>query len=208
MTWKRFKFALLCIFLWPISIFVAGQLNGYIAPALWWPATRSGATTMPRTLFDTDAWLSLALVDGFVLGLIPLARIRTLLAAALGVFRYVPAPLKLADNDPRRPALWAWVLPSLFFAIRFATWRNIVGTSVLGNSKNGISRFDFFFGPLTDINLNNQFILWFYDRLFFTAPTLFTLAYALAVLFRHHLPELKHPTPVSLSSDPADTLGS
>jgi len=206
MFWKRFVFCLICVLLWPTAMFVLGQFWPYLFRLLWWMVLQTGATSMSQADFVLATWLPLAAAEGFILGLVPTHQLRSWLAAMFARFQSRPFETTSGDLDLGRPALWAWVVPSTLFTLRFLLWSPPEGRSVFGDSPGVGRRFDYFFGPATASTLANP-DRWFTDRLYFTGPMLFLLAYPVAVWIRHHVHLAQHSLP-SQELDPIPLIHS
>jgi hypothetical protein len=151
MTWKRLRFCLICILLWPLSIFVADEMHRYLAPAIRWLGLSTGATALSRGN-PLNIWLPLTFVEGFLLGLIPIQTVRRLIAESLARFRHGLETKPGKEWDLARPILWAWALPTFCFAIRFITCGPHTSHSVLGDTEvsSGPGRLAYFFSPPND----------------------------------------------------------
>jgi hypothetical protein len=106
MTWKRVWFCLYVALLWPAAIFVNDRLYATCAPLLWWLVYQSGGTKLTRSVFDMKAWLPLAFTFGFLLGLVPLARLKDYILATFAPGRIRREPLEPPESNPSRPILW------------------------------------------------------------------------------------------------------
>ena len=162
-------------------------LRDLITRLCWWVAFRSAATLLSRSVFTVRYLLEFSALSGFLLGLVPAARLRGWFANGFGRVRYRDGEYSVADLDWMRPAMWAWVLPSLFFLLRFATYRVSDDHSVLSHVAVGHERLTYFFGVTTDYDLSIGTLSWFWDRSFVTAPVLFLMAYPFAVWLRHRV---------------------
>jgi hypothetical protein len=145
---------------------------------------------------------------GFVLGLVPVEKLKTILLATFAPGRIRNESTQPDELNPARPVLWAWMLPTVAFLFRFTPKAIPSGHSVFGFNQPSQRPLAYFFAPFDAMPLSADPLAWFIDRLLFTSPMLFTGAYALAVLLRCRRPNLRHPLPPSINPDPADTLGS
>ena len=168
-------------------MFVAGRLSDLLNPLAWWVLHQSGTTLLQRPSFIAAYYLPLIGTYGFSLGLVPFYRLQELLAWSSGHLRFK------ARLQPEmvfgRPLLWAWAPVGLVLAFRLLTFPLARDHSVLGSTRYGESRYEHFLAPLnlyTETNLS----AWIFDRFVLTGPTLFLLAYAVGVWFRHQFPEL------------------
>jgi hypothetical protein len=187
-------------------------MTALVAPLLWWLLTKSGGTHSARTIFDTDALVPLAFVEGLLLGLVPLAALRNLVVSALGFFRHAHQAIPSEPSKPPAPFLWMWVLPAIVFLVRFVGFDSGGAGSVLGGHAITVGRFAYFFGPLTPRALSGRATVWSTDRILITTPMLFTTAYRLGVRLSGCLPQRPLAKEVTYDEVPApasaDTLGS
>ncbi len=148
---------------------------------------------LSRAAFNLEYWLLLAAFDGILLGLIPTHKIRIWLTHANARFRYDSPNAASNDSSTLRPALWAWVLPTISFLLLFAIWNPPGGHSVLSSSSTGSGRFMYFFGSPMSFEPSELTNLWLNERIFFTQPMLFLIAYPMGVWLRHNLPQRPNP---------------
>ena len=182
---KRLLWMTQCLVFCLAGIFVSGRLSGLLNTLVWWALHQSRTTFLERSSFVAAYYLPLIGIYGFCLGLIPIGRLKELLASSVGKieFRSTPGPELVFS----RPLLWAWAPVGLGLAIRFLTFSSKTDQSVLFSATHGESRYEHFFGP---INLRSASDLsgWTFDRFALTGPTLFLLAYTGGVWLRHQFP--------------------
>jgi hypothetical protein len=175
-----------CLLFCLAGIFISGRLSDLLNPLIWLTLNKTGTTFLQRSSFVAACYLPLIGIYGFCLGLIPIHRLKELVASSLGKieFRFNPGPELIFT----RPLLWAWAPVGLVLAFRFMTFSTKAGQSVLGTTTYGESRFEHFFAPL---NLRSAAdpATWSFDRFVLTGPTLFLLAYTAGVWLRHQFPE-------------------
>ncbi len=161
MLWKRLLWITQCLLFSLAGIFIAGPLSGLLNALIWWALHQSGTTFVQRPSFVAAYYLPLVGIYGFGLGLIPIHRLKELLASFLGKveFQSTPRP-ELAFS---RPLLWAWAPVSLVLAFRFLTFSSKADQSALFTTTHGESRYEHFFAPL---NLRSAPDLspWIFDR--------------------------------------------
>jgi hypothetical protein len=205
MTWKRLRFCLYLVLLWPAAMFVNDRLYLIFGRVLFWLVHKTIGTDLPEPDFNVNALVPLSAALGVGFGLIPLEKLKTILLATFAPGRIRDEAAEPDELNRARPVLWAWVLPTVAFLFRLIPRLIPTGPSVLGFNEPSQHPISYFFGPLVT---TDNYLPWFYDRLFFTSPMLLTAAYALAVLLRHRLPNLRHKLSAPIAPDPADTLGS
>ena len=167
------------------GILVSGRLSGLLNPLVWWVLHQNRTTFLGRSSFVATYYLPLIGIYGFCLGLIPIHRLKELLASSLGKieFRSTPGPELVFS----RPLLWAWAPVGLLLAIRFLTFSTKADQSVLFSATYGESRYEHFFAPL-NLGSASGLSTWIFDRFVLTGPTLFLLAYTVGVWLRHQFP--------------------
>jgi hypothetical protein len=183
---KRLQWTALCLLFSLAGIFIAGRVAGVLNPLIWWVLHRGGTTFLQRPYFVAAYYLPLIGIYGFVLGLIPVYRLKELLASALGKIGFQPTPGP--ELTFSRPLLWAWVPVGLVLAVRILTFSGKADRSVLFSTIHGESRYEHFFAPL-NLSSTSDPNTWIFDRFVLTGPTLFLLAYTVGVWLRHQFPE-------------------
>ena len=126
---KRLLWITQCLLFCLAGIFVSGQLSGLLNPLVWWALHQSRNTFLERSSFVATYYLPLIGIYGFCLGLIPIHRLKELLASFFGKieFRSNPEPELVCS----RPLLWAWAPVGLLLVIRFLTFSTKADQSVL-----------------------------------------------------------------------------
>ena len=185
MLGKRLLWITQCLLFCLAGIFISGRLSGLLNALVWWALHQSGTTFLGRPSFVAAYYLPLIGTYGFGLGLIPIHRLKELLASCFGKieFRSAPRPELVSS----RPLLWAWAPVGLVLAIRFLTFSTKADKSVLFSTTYGESRYEHFFAPL-DVRSASDVSTWIFDRFGLTGPTLFLLAYTVGVWLRHQFP--------------------
>jgi hypothetical protein len=114
---KRLLWITQCLLFCLAGMFISGRLSGLLNPLVWWALHQSGTTFLQRSFFVAAYYLPLIGIYGFCLGLIPIHRLKELLASSFGnfEFRSTPGPELVFS----RPLLWAWAPVGLVLAIRF-----------------------------------------------------------------------------------------
>lgn len=191
MTENRFVRYLIYISLWPVVILVYPRIQGLAAFILWWMSSHSGATTLSRPAFAGEMWLPIAALDGFILGLIPLAKLLGWVAHSSGYLSYRTADHSATHATSFQPASWGWVAPTVASVIRFATFDTHRDSSILGAATLGDSRIAHFFGPPPPFSFSLSSLEFYSDRLYLISPMLFLLAFAIASRLRRRLIELR-----------------
>jgi hypothetical protein len=183
---KRLLWITQCLLFCLAGMFIAGRVASLLNPLIWWFLHHSGTTFLQRPSFVAAYYLPLSAIYGFCLGLIPIHRLKELLASSFGKFgfRSIPGP-ELVSN---RPLLWAWAPVGLVLGFRFLTFSSKADRSVLFSTTYGESRYEHFFAPL-NLRSESDLSAWIFDRFVLTGPTLFLLAYTVGVWLRHQLPE-------------------
>jgi hypothetical protein len=183
---KRLLWITQCLLLCLAGIFIAGRLSELLNPLVWWALHQSGTTFLQRPYFVAAYYLPLIGIYGFCLGLIPIHRLKEVLASSFGKieFRSTPRPELVFS----RPLLWAWTPVGLVLAFRFLTFSDRAYQSVLGSTTHGEGRYEHFFAPL-NLRSTSDPSAWIFDRFILTGSTLFLLAYTVGVWLRHQFPE-------------------
>jgi len=182
---KRLLWVTQCLLFRLAGIFVSGRLSGLLNPLVWWVLHQSRTTFLQRSSFVAAYYLPPIGIYGFCLGLIPIHRLKELLASSFGrfEFRSTPGPELVFS----RPLLWAWAPVGLILAIRFLTFSTKADRSVLFSATHGESRYEHFFAPL-NLRSASNLSTWIFDRFVLTGPALFLLAYTVGVWLRHQFP--------------------
>jgi hypothetical protein len=182
---KRLLWITQCLLFCLAGIFVSGRLSGLLNPLVWYALHQSQTTFLERSSFVATYYLPLIGIYGFCLGLIPIHRLKELLASFFGKieFRSNPGPELVYG----RPLLWAWAPVGLLLVIRFLTFSSKADQSVLFSATHGESRYEHFFAPLNP-GYASDLSTWIFDRFVLTGPTLFLLAYTVGVWLRHQFP--------------------
>jgi hypothetical protein len=182
---KRLPWITQCLLFCLAGIFISGRLSSPLNALVWWALHQSGTTFLGRSSFVAAYYLPLIGIYGFCLGLIPIHRLKELLASSLGKIEFRSTPgLELVFS---RPLLWAWAPVGLVLAIRFFTFSTKADKSVLFSTTHGESRYEHFFAPL-NLRSASDLSTWIFDRFALTGPTLFLLAYTAGVWLRHQFP--------------------
>jgi hypothetical protein len=183
---KRLLWITRCLLFCLAGMFIAGRVSALLNPLIWWSLHQSGTTFLQLSSFVAAYYLPLVGIYGFCLGLIPIHRLKELIASSFGKvgFRSTPRP-ELAFS---RPLLWAWAPVGLVLAIRFLTFSTTADRSALFSPTHGESRYEHFFASL-NLRSESDLSAWIFDRFVLTGPTLFLLAYTVGVWLRHQLPE-------------------
>ena len=155
-------------------------------PLVWWVLHRVGMTFLQRPWFIATYYLPLAGVYGFVLGLVPIHRLKELTASSFGVLR--SNPQIQPERSFSRPLLWAWAPVGFVLVCRILTFSTAKEHSVLVSTRYGQGRYEHFFAPL-NVAATSDPSVWIFDRFILTGPTLFLLAYTFGVWLRHEFPE-------------------
>ncbi|MBB5346072.1 hypothetical protein HDF10_004079 [Edaphobacter lichenicola] len=185
MFWKRIVWLTKCVFCCILGMFVAGRLADLLNPVVWWALHRNATTALSRPMFIPTYYLPLIATYGFALGLIPIHRLKELVASSLGQFNFQPSDRR--ENVFSRPLLWAWAPVGLVLLLRILTFRTNTDQSVLG-AAYGETRFEHFFAP-SSWRSTIDTSRWIFDRFVLTGPTLFLFMYTVAVWLRHQFPE-------------------
>lgn len=184
-----------CLFLYCLVAIVAIRYSWVFVVPVWQVAQRMHWTQLDRLPFIVSYFLPIFAVVGFLSGLIPFGRLAKAIREIFAAFSPDAASKLPPDPDPIPPILWAWLPVTLAFLIRFLTWRS-ANSSVL-DPHPSTGRVARFFGT---INVQTPGMLdskWISDRFIFTAPMLFLIACALAVLLRHSLAHRLHHPPTA-----------
>jgi hypothetical protein len=173
MLQKRLLWITQCLLFCLAGIFISGRLSGLLNALVWWTLHQSGTTFLQRSSFVAAYYLPLIGIYGFCLGLIPIHRLKELLASSFGKieFRSIPGPELVFG----RPLLWAWAPVSLVLAIRFLTFSTKADQSVLFSATHGEGRYEHFFAPL-NLRSASDLSTWIFDRFVLAGPTLFLFA--------------------------------
>jgi hypothetical protein len=185
---KRLLWLMKCLLFCFLGVFIAGRLSDLLNPFIWWVLHRSGTTFLQRPSFIGTYYLPLVGIYGFILGLVPIHRLKELMASFFGAFRsrvHIQPEMTFS-----RPLLWAWAPVGLFLAYRLITFPTAREHSVLGPTRYGEGRYEHFFAPL-NLRSTSDPSAWIFDRFVVTGPTLFLLAYTFGVWLRHEFPN--HP---------------
>ena len=182
---KRLLWITQCLLFCLAGILVSGRLSSLLNTIVWWALHQSRTIFLERASFVAAYYLPLTGTYGFCLGLIPIHRLKELLASSFGKieFRSTPGPELVFS----RPLLWAWAPVGLVLAVRFLTFSPKVDQSVLFSPAHGESRYEHFFAPL-NLHYASDLSTWIFDRFVLTGPTLFLLAYTVGVWLRHQFP--------------------
>jgi hypothetical protein len=185
---RRLLWLTKCLLFCLLGILIAGRVSDFLNPLIWWVLHRSGATFLQRASFIATYCLPLVGSYGFVLGLVPIHRLKELTASLFGAFRsrvHIQPEMTFS-----RPLLWAWVPVGLVLAYRLLTFSIAREHSVLAPTIYGEGRYEHFFAPLNLRSMSDPSV-WIFDRFVLTGPTLFLLAYTFGVWLRHEFPD--HP---------------
>jgi hypothetical protein len=188
MTLKQFRFCLVTLALWPVSILFSGRMQGIVGSSLWWLLRHSGGTQLSPPTFINNASLPLAVVDGFVLGLIPLVSLWEWVLSTFAVLRVPSGRMRERLTEKPTPVTWSWVLPLLAFAARWIRFDTHADVSVFGVVNHPVSRFAYFFGSQNLRPAETNPFTWYIDRVLVTVPLLFVLGYRFGDWIRPHLP--------------------
>jgi hypothetical protein len=176
-----------CLFLYFLVAVLAIKFAWIFVLPVWAIATKLHWTTVSRFVYLLSYFLPIFAVSGFLIGLLPFHRLRA------AVTEIAPGFTRFVEPDTVPAILWAWVPVTLAFLVRFFTWQSRNASVLGGNSTAG--RLSRFFGTL---NAQTPALLdakWAQDRFLFTAPMLFLMACAAAVLIRRAL--TRKPAPAS-----------
>lgn len=190
-----------CLLLCLLGVILAARIYGVLTPMAWWILHERDLTTLSRAMFTARFFLPLMPLYGLLLGLIPWQWIAELCTSSVARFHNTHHHQK--ELDLRRPALWAWLPIGLLWLFRVATFDTGRDSSVLGRTTIAEGRFHHFFALPTSTDFTAYNVQSTYDRIIFTGPMLFLLAYPLGVWVRHQLPSLT-PTDGPRSDAPHD----
>lgn len=168
-----------CLFLYILVATLAIKFAWIFVLPVWAVATKMHWTALNQAVFLLNYFLPIFAVSGFILGLIPLGRLRK------AVIEIAPGLSRVVEQDSIPAIYLAWLPVTVAFLIRFFTWQSR-NASVLGGN-NTVGRTARFFGTLnaqTPALFDNR---WALDRFLFTGPMLFLMACAIAVLLRQAL---------------------
>ncbi|WP_263366584.1 hypothetical protein [Edaphobacter bradus] len=171
-----------CLFLYLVVVILALRFSWIFVLPVWSVATRLHWTSLSQFVFLLNYFLPIFAASGFLLGLVPFHRLGRALEALLPR-TILPQPETALERTPA--ILWAWVPVAIAFLTRYLTWSSRNST-VLGPHQTS-GRFIRFFGSF---NAQNPSLLdgkWGSDRFVYTAPMLFLMACALAVLIRRSI---------------------
>ena len=182
---KRLLWITQCLLFSLAGIFVAGRLSGLLNALVWWALHQSRTTFLQRSSFVAAYYLPLIGIYGLCLGLIPIHRLKELLASSFGKIEFQSSPRP--ELVFSRPLLWAWAPVGLVLAIRFLTFSTRTDQSVLFSATHGESRYEHFFAPL-NLRSASNLSAWIFDRFVLTGPTPFLLTYTVGVWLRHQFP--------------------
>lgn len=192
---RRARWLAICLVCSVIAALFAGFLSFSIHPIVWWFLRKSGSTYLPRGAFELQYHAVLLGVEGFLLGLVPLHRLRAAGAALLARFRF--AETALPESTWNRPLLWAWLPFALLLLWRMLVFDTGESSSVLGRTSFRETRWEHLFGPLTFQRTLPEYLSVLIDRFVVLGPMILLLAYTLAVWLRHALP----PTSIQYPRD-------
>jgi hypothetical protein len=174
-----------CLFLYFLVAILAIRYSWVFTTPIWGLANKMHWTHLTHLSFVLSYFLPIFAVAGFLLGLVPFAKLGNALSELFRSF-FPAATQKLTpEPDVIPPILWAWLPVTLAFFTRFVTWQSR-NTSVL-DAQHSVGRTERFFGPLYAQSpglLDNK---WISDRFLFTGPMLFLIAAAIAALLRYKL---------------------
>jgi hypothetical protein len=181
---NQFLWLTKCLLFCLLGMFLGGRLSDLIGPLIWWLFHQSGTTSMQRPSFIATYYLPLIGTYGFALGLIPFHRLQKFFASALGHLRFKPR--LRSEMIFSRPLLWAWLPVGMVLLFRVLHFQLARGHSVLTTTTYGESAYQHFLAPLS-LGSESNLQVWIIDRFLLTGPTLFLLAYTVAVWLRHQL---------------------
>ena len=162
-----------CLFLYLIVAILAVRFSFVLTLPVWKAAVRFHWTDQPFNIFSFSYFLPIFAITGFVLGLLPWRR----LTGGLPKAPDSPAETVL-DRVPA--TLWAWLPVTVAFLVRYFTWSSRY-SSVMDPHGITTGRFTRFLGTVAMQNMSLVDATWLRDRLLYTGPMLFLMAFALGV---------------------------